>query len=244
MFIDDAVHMKVDLNITHLPIYVPSRSTIYHFSCDQSFRRDEIHGHYENIHNRIICHLGVWMDVHCPLALYGCPFTRRNLIPCAPRGSRIIYNKELASFGVETMPSVGAFHGDDLFSRLPAEVVLLVLSYLDAFSLLNMALTCHRLRDFCCQILTRHGVVEVVWKQDQYSKKWTDGGKHWFFSSAMSSIQWRLSDEEAISQHLLNCQYHKEHQQKYMEQKLLPGLDVGSFEQLSLSLQGRGSNNR
>ena len=185
---DDALRMQVDLNITRLPVYVPSRHTIHHFSCDQSFRRDEIHSHHENIHNRIICHLGVWMDVHCPLSLYGCPFTRRNLIPCAPRGSRIVFNRQLASFGVETMPLVGAFLGDDLFSCLPVEVVLLILSYLDAFSLMNMALTCHRLRDVCCQILTRHGVVEVVWKRDKYSKKWTDQAKVMTFYVACQSV--------------------------------------------------------
>lgn len=171
--------MKVDLAVTRVPLYIPTRHTLHQFSCRQCFRRDEIHSHHDNIHNNIICHLGVWMDIRCPLHLYGCSFTRANLIPFTSHGGRIVFNKEFSSFALRTLSSVevGALSDMDLLSSLPVEIVLVIYDYLDSFSLMSVASTCHRLRDVSCKILTQRGVVEIVWQKDESKGKWQDHEK-------------------------------------------------------------------
>ncbi|KAM7286381.1 F-box only protein 30-like [Ixodes scapularis] len=63
------------------------------------FRRDEYAWHYQNVHRDIHGGLNGWLEQRCPLAQYGCGFSRRRFVP-APRGTEIVHSELLESFGV------------------------------------------------------------------------------------------------------------------------------------------------
>ncbi|XP_077499933.1 uncharacterized protein LOC144110736 isoform X2 [Amblyomma americanum] len=63
------------------------------------FRRDEYAWHYQNVHRDIHCGLNGWLEHRCPLAQYGCSFSRRRFHP-VPSGSQLVYNEVLESFGL------------------------------------------------------------------------------------------------------------------------------------------------
>lgn len=81
------------LNVENYP------SGSFTFSCDQSFRRDEIAWHFKNVHSEIQNGLNGIMEQRCPLAHQGCNFTHRRFIPLIPKG-KIVHSSLLESFGL------------------------------------------------------------------------------------------------------------------------------------------------
>ncbi|CAN8004499.1 unnamed protein product [Ixodes hexagonus] len=65
----------------------------------EGFRRDEYAWHYQNVHRDIHGGLNGWLEQRCPLAQYGCGFSRRRFVP-APWGTEIVHSELLESFGV------------------------------------------------------------------------------------------------------------------------------------------------
>lgn len=60
----------------------------------------------------------------------------------------------------------------DYLTSLPFEILRHIASFLDGFSLCNVALTCRTLRDVCCSLLPERGIVVQEWEKDQKSRKW------------------------------------------------------------------------
>ncbi|XP_077499932.1 F-box only protein 30-like isoform X1 [Amblyomma americanum] len=93
------VALNVELCVEFLTRYQLKPDKVYTFSCGQVFRRDEYAWHYQNVHRDIHCGLNGWLEHRCPLAQYGCSFSRRRFHP-VPSGSQLVYNEVLESFGL------------------------------------------------------------------------------------------------------------------------------------------------
>lgn len=64
--------VKVDLQI-ECPYICPSLCSVDNlFLCNKRFRRDEIHSHYEDVHNQVQSNINGWYQTRCPLAYAGC----------------------------------------------------------------------------------------------------------------------------------------------------------------------------
>lgn len=93
------VGLNVELCVEFLTRYQLKPDKVYTFSCCQVFRRDEYAWHYQNVHRDIHCGLNGWLEHRCPLAQYGCSFSRRMFHP-SPSGSQLVYSEVLESFGL------------------------------------------------------------------------------------------------------------------------------------------------
>lgn len=92
--------LGLDLNVESITRYKAQPKSMYTFLCAQEFRRDEYAWHYKNVHSEIHGGLNGWLEERCPLAQYGCTFGRRRFYP-APKGSSVVHNEILESFGVK-----------------------------------------------------------------------------------------------------------------------------------------------
>lgn len=90
---------EVELHLEFLTRYQTKPEMLHTFPCAQGFRRDEYAWHYQNVHRDIHGGLNGWLEQRCPLAQYGCGFSRRRFVP-APRGTEIVHSELLESFGV------------------------------------------------------------------------------------------------------------------------------------------------
>lgn len=90
---------EVELHLEFLTRYQTKPESLHTFPCAQGFRRDEYAWHYQNVHRDIHGGLNGWLEQRCPLAQYGCGFSRRRFVP-APRGTEIVHSELLESFGV------------------------------------------------------------------------------------------------------------------------------------------------
>lgn len=91
--------LNVELCVEFLTRYQMKLDTMYTFTCSQVFRRDEYAWHYQNVHRDIHCGLNGWLEHRCPLAHYGCNYSRRMFHPIPP-GSQLVFNEVLESFGL------------------------------------------------------------------------------------------------------------------------------------------------
>ena len=105
----------------------------------------------------------------------------RPLAPCTDSG-RIRFDDDLDAFGVQPQTysslisrplpsppprkdqSPAAFHVDSL-EALPPEVLEVIFSKLDGFSLNHVSRTCKFFRDVCFGLLEEKGLVLPVWKR-------------------------------------------------------------------------------
>lgn len=104
------VPLNIELCVEFLTHYQLKPDRVYTFACGQVFRRDEYAWHYQNVHRDIHCGLNGWLEQRCPLAQYGCSFSRRRFRP-APSGSQLVFSELLESFGM-TFPSPLAGGGE------------------------------------------------------------------------------------------------------------------------------------
>ncbi|KAH8034844.1 hypothetical protein HPB51_003131 [Rhipicephalus microplus] len=96
--------LSTELCVEFLTRYQVKPDTMYTFTCSQVFRRDEYAWHYQNVHRDIHCGLNGWLEHRCPLAQYGCTYSRRMFHPISP-GSQLVFSEVLESFGV-SFPSL------------------------------------------------------------------------------------------------------------------------------------------
>lgn len=96
--------LSTELCVEFLTRYQVKPDTMYTFTCSQVFRRDEYAWHYQNVHRDIHCGLNGWLEHRCPLAQYGCTYSRRMFHPISP-GSQLVFSEVLGSFGV-SFPSL------------------------------------------------------------------------------------------------------------------------------------------
>ena len=153
---------------------------MYSIPCKVDLRRDQYCSHFRNIHNDIHGGLNYWIQQHCPLAQYGCPFIRRRLCPNSKSG-RIVFDHEIDNFGIvpsnglEKM-SYGSNEGYafDILS-LPLELLERIALFLDSYSINQFSKVCRTSHEICRTLLQRRGIVVFEWERGSYS----DGSVLW-----------------------------------------------------------------
>ena len=192
---------------------------MYTFVCSQEFRRDEYAHHCQVVHDEIIGGLNNWVEDRCPLSYLGCGFTNRRLFP-GP-SSTLIFSPAVESFGItqKDVKALPATTGDDHKSLidLPLELLLDIITYLDSFSISNLAVVSVYLRQVCSFLLDTRGLVTLEWqrrcipdsKRGVKTSQWQISHKRWFFSTSLGPVEsWTFSKNEgAVSEHLKECPY-------------------------------------
>lgn len=113
--------LSLDLNLNSFAPFQAKPKLMYTFRCAQEFRRDEYGSHYKNFHGDILGSLNGWMEHRCPLWQYGCSFVYRRMHPM-PKGTKIIFNPILESFGHVLDTESHQPDCDFSLSDLPSEV--------------------------------------------------------------------------------------------------------------------------
>ncbi|XP_076030354.1 F-box only protein 30-like isoform X2 [Oratosquilla oratoria] len=93
---------------------------------------------------------------------------------------------------------------------LPIETLQHIARFLDGFSLNNLSLTCHLLRDVCMSLLDERGLVIQEWVRCVENNKirWQQGRKRWFFSKCFEQVgQWGFKDTKHMGDHLAKCPF-------------------------------------
>ena len=174
--------------------------------------------HFRNVHSDIHGGLNNWIEARCPLSSYGCGFAVRRVYPGSDPRASIVYSQEITSFGVRPAP-VTSLQGDDdgglTLTDLPLELVQLVFTYLDSWSLANLALVSVRCRELVSGLLDDKGCVALQWERREQERLgtrtntgWVVAYKRWFFSSHFSPVtRWGLGGEGAVTEHLKSCPY-------------------------------------
>ncbi|KAH9518812.1 F-box only protein 30 [Bulinus truncatus] len=99
---------------------------------------------------------------------------------------------------------------------LPFEILQHIAKHLDSFSLCNLSLTCHLLRDVCSSLLNEHGIVLLNWQRYKLAEgcgyTWKVASKRWLFSTSFEPIRsWKFTDNHlTMGDHLKVCPYNKD----------------------------------
>ncbi|XP_044305706.1 F-box only protein 40 [Varanus komodoensis] len=200
-------------------------SSVFTFSCNHFFRRNEFPSHFKNVHTDIQSCLNGWFQHRCPLAYLGCTFVQ---YPWRPSGqkSSVIYNKHLKTFAVK--PEVDSMLAEarkgslfrnnrgkemDALSSLPLEILKYIAGFLDSFSLSQLAQVSVQMRDVCATLLQERGMVFLLWEKKRYSHgktSWRVRKKIWKFSSLFSTINnWQFNDIPSMAVHLKTCPFYE-----------------------------------
>jgi len=216
---------------------------MYSIPCKVDLRRDQYCSHFKNIHNDIHGGLNYWIQQHCPLAQYGCPFIRRRLCPNSKTGC-IVFDHEIDNFGI--VPSNGLEktsygsnqgYGFDILS-LPLELVEKITLFLDSYSINQFSKVCRTTHEICRTLLQRRGIVVFEWERGCYSDGsvlWRVRRKKWLFSPAFSLVSnWHFTDEPSMGEHLRSCPFFSRFPQKHRIQ-----LPIADFNTLKLNSKWR-----
>uniref|UniRef100_A0A3Q1HRN0 Uncharacterized protein n=1 Tax=Anabas testudineus TaxID=64144 RepID=A0A3Q1HRN0_ANATE len=201
-------------------------SCVFSFLCGHSFHRREFATHFRNVHSDIQTCLSGWFEQRCPLSYLGCTYTQRRFQPSTHKAT-VTYKSfnlcpTLASPGDDSQPPSSsptqrnrggrAGGDDDSLTSLPFEVLCHVASFLDSFSLSQLALVSRLMRQVCSSLLQERGMVTLRWERKTYSHggaKWR-AKPVWEFSHLFSSVDsWHMSDTPPISAHLKVCPYYE-----------------------------------
>ena len=207
--------MRFDIKVETVTRLQQKPRAMYTFLCGQELRRDQWEGHCKNVHSEIHGGLNNWMEARCPLASYGCSFSTRRLFPGEDPRASVVYSQDTMSFGirpppVELKPSKA---GVSSLTDLPVELLQLVFSYLDCWSLSNLALVNNILREVACSLLDEKGCVALQWEKVDTKGVggkggWVVGYKRWFFSNYFCPVtHWGINADGAVSEHLKKCPY-------------------------------------
>ena len=207
--------MRFDLKIETVTRLQQKPRAMYTFLCGQELRRDQWEDHCRDVHSEIHGGLNNWIEARCPLSTYGCSFSSRRLYPGSDPAARIVYSQDLKSFGVRpaSCELTAGSRDSPTLTDLPAELVQLVFSYLDSWSLSSLALVSVRTRQLVCGLLDSKGCVALQWEKVEREGigsggHWEVTYKRWFFSSHFSPItRWGLGQVGEVSQHLQSCPY-------------------------------------
>ncbi|XP_039887948.1 F-box only protein 40-like [Simochromis diagramma] len=212
-------------------------SSAFTFLCGHTFQRREYGKHYKNVHSDIQMCVNGWFEQRCPLAYLGCSYSQRRFQPSTHEAT-ISYNDDLGCFSLIPTTSVclgdtsqtsrstdastsfawrkrGSRAGgtDDSLSSLPYEVLCHVASFLDSFSLSQLAMVSHLMRQVCSSQLQERGMVTLRWERKTYSHggaKWRVKQRVWQFSTLFSPVDtWCFQDVPPISEHLKVCRYYE-----------------------------------
>lgn len=138
-------------------------------------------------------------------------FNARRIVPiCNNEKTKIVYGKQNKAFGHVVMDGEdnSSISQEVYLTDLPVELISHILSYLDAFSLNNIALTNMLLRSLCCSHLERRGMVTLIWKKEVNQINWTVVGFRWKFSNHFSFIKkWTLENEKFLNHFANDCKH-------------------------------------
>ncbi|XP_062871690.1 F-box only protein 30b [Trichomycterus rosablanca] len=211
--------LRLDLTLEQLvprPSWAPREGSMFTFECGQLFRREEFISHFRNVHGDIHSGLNGWMEHRCPLAYYGCTYSQRRFCP-SRQGLKVVHDSHLRSFGVQPVMESVTEPGCDRLSGLPFEILQHVARFLDGFSLCQLSVVSHTMRDVCASLLQTRGMVVVRWEKRQYpdgKQSWQIKDKVWRFSTAFSPVtRWELADISSMADHLKRCPYNEVHRQ-------------------------------
>jgi len=207
--------MRFDIKVETVTRLQQKPRAMYTFLCGQELRRDQWEGHCRNIHSEIHGGLNNWIEARCPLSSYGCSFSFRRLYPGNNPEGKIVYSQDTLSFGVRP-PQVSVIKSSQngkTLSDLPVEVLQVIFSYLDSWSLSNLGLVNNLMREVASSLLDEKGCVALQWEKVdtqgmEKSSKWIVGYKRWFFSNYFSPVhKWGLNVDGAISEHMKSCPF-------------------------------------
>jgi len=186
--------MRFDIKVeTVTRLQVKPRS-MYTFLCSAELRRDQWSGHCRNVHSDIHGGLNNWLEARCPLAAAGCGFSARRLYPGTDPRASIVYCQATQSFGVLPPPPAVTPGGGLLLAELPAELLHLILAFLEPRSLGAVALVSHQLRAAAAALLDSRGCVALQWeRREGRGGGWEVAYRRWFFSPHFQPVsQWGL----------------------------------------------------
>lgn len=199
-------------------------SSVFTFSCNHFFRRDEFPSHFKNVHTDIQSCLNGWFERRCPLAYLGCTFVQHPWCPPG-QGSKVIYSQRLKAFAIK--PQVDPVLSEtkkgnflrnnkgkevDALSNLPLEILKYIAGFLDSFSLSQLAQVSVLMRDICATLLQERGMVFLLWEKKRYSHggmSWRVRRKVWKFSSLFSTVNnWQFNNIPSMAVHLKTCPFY------------------------------------
>ncbi|XP_073681282.1 F-box only protein 40 isoform X1 [Garra rufa] len=215
--------LHVDLDTETVTLRHNKSTSTFTFMCGHFFRRDEIASHFKNVHLDIQSGLSGWFEQRCPLAYLGCTFSQRRLQPSTQR-AKVSYNQDLSIFTLtpevpvslmsdsQTVSLKACVKYEDSLSNLPFEVLCHIASYLDSFTLSQLALVSRLFRDICATFLQERGMVGFKWCKKSYSHggaRWKPT-KVWEFSTLFSKVgNWCIGDAPSMAEHLKHCPFYQ-----------------------------------
>lgn len=215
--------LHVDLDTEAVTLRHNKSTSTFTFLCGHFFRRDEFASHFKNVHLDIQSSLSGWFEQRCPLAYLGCTFSQRRLQPSTQR-AKVSYNQDLSIFTLtpevpaslmsdsQTGPPKARIKYEDSLNNLPFEVLCHIASYLDSFTLSQLALVSRLFRDICATLLQERGMVGFKWRKKSYSHggtRWKPT-KVWEFSTLFSKVDnWCISDTPSMAEHLKHCPFYQ-----------------------------------
>ena len=163
----------------------------------------------------------------------------RRTFPGRDPRAAVVYSQDIHSFGVRPPPAVPSLQltartpasSSVTLTDLPVELLQLVFTYLDSWSLSNLALVSVRLRHLVASLLDEkvnlspmslnifknfkyfQGCVALQWERVEDegvgTSGWVVAYRRWFFSSHFTPVDtWGLNHADGIiSQHLDTCPY-------------------------------------
>jgi len=206
--------MRFDIKIETVTRLQQKPRAMFTFLCAQEFRRDQWESHCRNVHSDIHGGLNNWIEARCPLSSYGCGFSTRRIYPGEDKRSKIVFSQDINSFGIRP-GSDDMIPGPDgclTLTDLPLELLQLVFSFLDSWSLSNLALVSVRCRELVAGLLDTKGCVALQWeKQDNEgmgTASWIVAYRRWFFSSHFTPVNnWGFNADGAVTEHLKTCPF-------------------------------------
>jgi len=163
-------------------------TSVFSFMCGHSFRRDEYRSHFKNAHADVQSGINGWFEQRCPLAYLGCTFAQERLRPSGCCPARVRYHAGLGALSLQPVCHPSLLDGRksespvrkrarnlDPLSRLPFEVLVQVVGYLDSFSLAQLLGVSRLMREVCETLLVERGMVTLKWEKKTYSH----GGTSW-----------------------------------------------------------------
>ncbi|KRZ21621.1 F-box only protein 30 [Trichinella pseudospiralis] len=210
-FDETAVYKRLGVNLRlqmeFLSPYCEHKpNCLFTFTCSKRFHRREFAVHYLNVHCDTMTQLDGWIVRRCPLFYRGCTFSIAGWTP--DDQCKIVYDNQFDCIKVKTTSETVDYCGPtfDLLA-LPYEFLLQLLNHVDSITLNNLAMITRNMRSFLQTMLTKRGIVELVWTRCENSTRWIVKEKKWSFSTAMKPIKWQMNDTSAMLIHLKNCPF-------------------------------------
>ena len=207
--------LVLDQVLERLPRYEKKSRSMYTFMCNNMLRRDQYQSHFRNVHCDICSSLNGWLEQKCPYAQYGCNFSQFRFSPDSSSNA-LIYDNSRSCLAVKPQDSElneiteNASNSDALtLLDLPWEILDLIISFLDSYSIGQLSQTCIALQNFCGSSLKYRGIVSQNW--DKFKRidgeiTWQTVGETWLFSNSFTTInKWVCNDVPTISAHASKC---------------------------------------